>query len=307
VAAYRVRATGARRRRMARPTVSGAAFDKFAWLKALRSDPRFSDKEVRVAMAVCTDYARRDGTGWLVDLDALAASVPGEMSRNRLKIVLQKLTHHGYLIETGRTSGGRGLTARRSHNLVPPTDKPAPQLVRVNDETRTAGVAGLSETRTSSGSNPHQQRFKPAPAAVKNVGPDLRKEPPTGTSSGTYGGSACAREVSQTPEPDPLGNNPSPNSRNGQHAANGEAPNWVNGPHGPRCLDHIMDPAPPRCHDCGEARKHNEAQRAAAEAQRAADNAAVRAAIDNCRDCDDYGRLDDLTACLKHPNFREAS
>jgi hypothetical protein len=65
-----------------------ATFHKFAWLRALRSDARFSDKEVRVAMAVCTDFVRRDGTGWLVDVDVVAASVPGGMSRYRLKIVL---------------------------------------------------------------------------------------------------------------------------------------------------------------------------------------------------------------------------
>jgi hypothetical protein len=31
-----------------------------------------------------------------------------------------------------------------------------------------------------------------------------------------------------------------------------------------------------------------------------------RAAIDNCPDCDQYGRLDDLTDCPRHPNFRKA-
>jgi hypothetical protein len=31
-----------------------------------------------------------------------------------------------------------------------------------------------------------------------------------------------------------------------------------------------------------------------------------RAAIDDCTDCDAYGRLDDLTDCPKHPNFRKA-
>lgn len=29
--------------------------------------------------------------------------------------------------------------------------------------------------------------------------------------------------------------------------------------------------------------------------------------IDNCRDCDQYGRLDDLSPCPKHPSNRKGS
>lgn len=32
---------------------------------------------------------------------------------------------------------------------------------------------------------------------------------------------------------------------------------------------------------------------------------AIRRDIDGCRECDDYGRLDDLTDCPMHPNFRQ--
>lgn len=35
--------------------------------------------------------------------------------------------------------------------------------------------------------------------------------------------------------------------------------------------------------------------------------AAIRAAIDDCPDCDSFGRLNDLSDCPKHPNFRKAS
>lgn len=42
------------------------------------------------------------------------------------------------------------------------------------------------------------------------------------------------------------------------------------------------------------------AERAAAHAARVA----VRTAIDACGDCDPYGRLDDLSDCGRHPNFR---
>ena len=76
-----------------------------------------------------------------------------------------------------------------------------------------------------------------------------------------------------------------------QHAA---------GPFGPRCTKHRNDADPPGCWDCKRA-----ADRGAVAL--AADNAAVRKAIDDCHHCDDYGRLDDLTPCPEHPSFRRDS
>src|SRR4051812_28225058 len=86
--------------------MSGPTFDKFAWLTALREDARFTDKEVRLGMAICTAFTRRNGTGWQVGLDELVTSVPGNMSRNWLKAALQKFIRHGYLLEIGRGGGG---------------------------------------------------------------------------------------------------------------------------------------------------------------------------------------------------------
>lgn len=143
-------------------------------------------------MGVCIDFTRRDGTGWAVELDALAGCVPGGMSRNRVKALLQKLVATGYLTETARTIGGRGVTARRSHDLR----KPAPAAVQVSDETCTANSAGLDETRTASGSNPHQQRFKPAPAAEPKTNHELQQQHSLGTSIGTSLGTArCSKHA----------------------------------------------------------------------------------------------------------------
>ncbi|BBX02264.1 hypothetical protein MMOR_32000 [Mycolicibacterium moriokaense] len=156
-------------------------FDKFGWLRALRTDHRLTDRDVRLAMAICTDWVRRDGTGWAVKLDVMADAVPNGMSRNRLKDALGRLTGLGYLVETGRTVGGRGVTAQRSHNLA----LPAPVAVQVNGETCTADGAGIDETRTATGSNPHRYGFKPAPLAVSKTSPDLDENRPLGTSTGT--------------------------------------------------------------------------------------------------------------------------
>lgn len=67
-----------------------------------------------------------------------------------------------------------------------------------------------------------------------------------------------------------------------------------------------------RCGDCANARRAFDAwkvdqadrEREATEAVEA-DRRTIREAIDDCPDCDDFGRLDDLTPCPKHPNFGE--
>lgn len=248
--------------------VSGS-FDKFGWLKALRADPRLTDRDVRIALALCTDYSRRDGTGWAVDLDDLAAAIPSGLSRNRLKDMLQKLTEYGYLVETGRTAGGRGVVARRSHNLT----KPTLAAVRVNAETRTASKSGKSETRTASGSNLHPQRFKPAPPAVHKVPSDQHEEPPTGTSSGTSSGTAAASD----PEPLPF----CPKHPIGTRTACRS------------CADHR------RSHDAWQTRQHNRSRDA---------RQARRDAIADCPDCDEFGQIDLGAAVVncRHPKHSPA-
>ncbi|WP_111510931.1 hypothetical protein [Mycobacterium kyogaense] len=63
-----------------------------------------------------------------------------------------------------------------------------------------------------------------------------------------------------------------------------------------RCARHLNELQPPNCPDCQRIREESEL---AAERWRAA----TRAAIDAC-DCDYFGRLDDLTDCPHHDNFR---
>lgn len=76
--------------------------------------------------------------------------------------------------------------------------------------------------------------------------------------------------------------------------------------------DNHPDGTRDRCGDCANARRAFEAWEAAQTehdreaAERAdADRSAIRAAIDNCGNCDDFGRLDDLSPCPDHPNFGE--
>ena len=244
-----------------------ASFDKFGWLKKLRADDRISDREYRLGSAICTDFTRRDGSGWMVELDALSASVPTGLSRNRLKLVLQKLIAIGYLVETDRSgSGGQRVTAKRAHDLALPI--PAPAAVQVSGNTRTAGGAGIGQTRTAGGSNLHPQRFKPAPLAVQKVASDLDETPPTGTPSGTSTGTGAAHD----PEP---------------------ARFCPRHPGGTR----------DNCRPCGDHRRDHDAWQERQHGRNRADGQARRDAIAACPVCDEFGQVDlgDAVATCRHP------
>lgn len=73
----------------------------------------------------------------------------------------------------------------------------------------------------------------------------------------------------------------------------------------PRCRKHIHDAAPPSCPGCGDARKAAEEQVVAEQARADRERGAIVRAIDSCPDCDQFGRLDDLTDCPRHPNLRQ--
>lgn len=72
----------------------------------------------------------------------------------------------------------------------------------------------------------------------------------------------------------------------------------------PRCADHIHDEIAPACYGCKEARQAAEASARTAEKREAERRGQIRAAIDACPDCDPWGRLDDLSDCPQHLNFR---
>lgn len=122
----------------------------------------------------------------------------------------------------------------------------------------------------------------------ENVGTPLRKRahPPTQTQSSPIYKELEEGERSAAPPP-------SSQSADGKQTFR------------PRCPKHIHDENPPSCHGCGEAREAAKAAAKAAEQRDAAERARIRAAIDGCRECDQYGRLDDLNDCPKHPNFRD--
>lgn len=74
----------------------------------------------------------------------------------------------------------------------------------------------------------------------------------------------------------------------------------------PRCRKHFGVENPPDCPPCGLERERKEALDRFKAERIEAERRAIRAAIDSCPNkCDDAGRLDDLTDCPLHPNFRQ--
>ncbi|BBX62799.1 hypothetical protein MSAS_19730 [Mycobacterium saskatchewanense] len=70
------------------------------------------------------------------------------------------------------------------------------------------------------------------------------------------------------------------------------------------CPDHMPAGTTRSCPPCGNYRERRDAWDAAREKQRRTLRDAIRRAIDEC-DCDAAGRLDDLSDCPEHPNFRQ--
>lgn len=74
----------------------------------------------------------------------------------------------------------------------------------------------------------------------------------------------------------------------------------------PRCRKYFGVENPPDCPPCGQERERKEALDRFNSERIEAERHAIRAAIDSCPNkCDDAGRLDDLTDCPLHPNFRQ--
>lgn len=144
--------------------------------------------------------------------------------------------------------------------------------------------------------------------------PDLRFEAPDGgggNSSPTEGKSS-----SGTGEQGNLGMQEPRNAGTGESSGGGSPSSHQgaeNVPPPEKCPNHQNLDIPPSCGACGDARKAhqawkaNEAKRAeAAEADELNRRRRLRKIVDDCKACDQYGRLDDLSPCPNHPPLKEA-
>lgn len=194
--------------------------------------------------------------------------MPSGVTRNRMKVALAKFVRDGYLQETGKSLGGRGVKAWRSHDLT----KPAPVGVQVSDETRTSTGAGLGETRTSTGQNPHQKVTKPAPESDTKTSPELREDPPKGTSKGTPEGTPARASAAPTLS-DVIPDEKQP-----------EPPEAEPDPY---CATHMPDGTTEKCGPCGTARKNRNDWRERQDKATCDRDEIIRL----CRLCDDRGYI----------------
>lgn len=218
------------------------------------------------------------------------------MSRPGVIGILSRLAAKSVILCAARSKGGRGCTtpwllvAHLPRNCLRPLTVSG--LETVNED----------PSKLSTGT----------PKTVNGGLHELERELERELGGAAPGAPPPASEAAQ------LGNDP-PNPSG--HPANQSAnPAWVAaaaiaapqpGPEPPRrCPNHIHWDAArrgevPNCRPCGDARKAHEAWQASAAAAEKATRSATRAAIDGCPDCDGAGRLDDLSDCPKHPNFRQ--
>lgn len=252
-------------------------FNKFAWIKALLSDAALTDKDFRLAVLIGVTYTRADGIGWGIELDALAAALPGGLSRRRLIDALGRLVARGYLVQSGRSGGGRGVTARRSFDLC----KPLTPASGVNAETPDASGTGFAETPDASVQNPGRQRPKPLTPASEKMRSELHKQPPTGIATGITTGSGASNVVTGAPGYRELTPDPEP----------------------PRtCPRHPNDDTP--CGACRAAKENHEAWRGRQFVRRRALAEVQATDIANCRECDSQGWFLDPDGTPCEPSFK---
>lgn len=272
-----------------------------------------------VALIVIADRAHTDTRQGSVRADRIAVAIrrPNAPwcattagSRSTVERAIREL----------KTAGRISVVKRGFNNAHGKAHAPVYEVAPFPSTSVTEAGASVSVTEADGNGGPFPSNDRPFPSNRGSVsvtqGDDL-----TLFLDGPIDGGSARQNETAPDEPQPPPDNPPPNQSSNNPlvpaAATAALPNWVRGPHGPRCLEHVdWDTATkgrvPNCPDCRDARiaaKAEDARNAvnadAAAADVAADRAAIRKAIDSCPDCDQIGRLDDLTDCPRHSNFRQ--
>ncbi len=290
-------------------------FNKFEWLKALRSDPVITGTSAfHVGVDLCTTFTRGDGTGWRFKLAELPAVGGKPLTRNTINAGIRMLVERGFVTVTYRAQGGRHVTAELSVDL-----KPVRSSVGVSTETSPADGAGLPDTPPPEWGSirgylhaptpkPAQLNAKTSPIQRSEKGGDHCRYLPSGTSSGTSSGDASAREVTPT-KADPPGDDPpevnQPHPFVSAAPASAGPPNPSPGPEPPpRCESHahIDGWNPVKCGPCGDADRKHARWAKAYNQWREGEQKEIRADIDRCNKCGPQGMTNDdiPVRCHRH-------
>ena len=275
--------------------MSPPTFSKFVWQEVVRccTDIPVAQRLVILHIGATADPKGRNA--WRANglvVEELGVS-PGTVKRARNVAI-----KHGLMAVTRAAPRGAGNTKTAEYQLTLPAD------VQAVDNPRNGGSTapiyppeiGSAEAGNRAKTTPEIGSAESHPSVT--FGSFFGGTRTRGDSDAVEGGpdSFPGNSEPPPPTPDPADEpEPAPAATASQRA-------WVMGPHGPRCRSHVNDPDPPKCGGCRDARMAAEAEAETARKTRATN---IKNAIDSCNDCDKYGRLDDLSDCPKHPNFRQ--
>jgi hypothetical protein len=262
-------------------------FDKFAWFKAVYAESRFTSGEKAVLAHIAVINVL-NGKGTFCVRQSTIASQCG-ITRRTVTSAVGRAKRLGYLVVT------RLHTPGRSHHGADELRLSLPQWCE--ESSRHSGRNGEKQTTEwceASSTNGEKQTTEWCEAANS---PTSENDTPNSSgkqfSENRPGGTGLTPGVGSADPPPPINNS---------------KPIRDDAPRCERHRDSTRYPTPPNCIACRDIRIHHEAQQQAATEQeiamKTAIDTAVRAAIDNCLDCDDYGRLDNQAACPNHPSFR---
>jgi hypothetical protein len=243
-------------------------FDKFAWIRAVVGDRRLKVGERFVLTNIAIRYVRYGDDVFRVRQTTITEHFA--VGERLVGKSLSQGRQLGYLVLAQERQRGRGYHGPDEHRLVIPADRAA-----IKD-----GIPAQNDRNTGTDRPEYRHEITEIPARADVT--TSENYTPKGSLKGSLEGSV---EGSGPPPSIPEPENPQPPRYCSKH------------PHG---TDRGCIP----CRDAREAHKAWEGREAEA---RTTEAAGIRAAIDDCTDCDDYGRLDDFSDCPKHPNFRRAA
>ena len=238
---------------------------KFEWIWALAADPRIADSTKFIGIYIALRNLDPQTPTFRVRQSTVAANCA--TSIRTVKRAYRELREYGW-IELHRRRSGTGGADQYVLNVPELGDNLAPSQGAKSGQ-------GRGQNRSTKG--PNQVKVGDTTEALTS-GNGVPKGIYKGFEKGFREGTA----LSADPHPEP-----SPNE---------EEPLKF-------CSKHPVGTTEP-CQPCGDAKAINHAWKEERAARQAAADAAIRALIDNCDDCDSYGRDDDLNDCPKHPNFR---
>lgn len=240
-----------------------------------------AQKVVLLALETFADYP--GGTNARPGVDTLA-SMCG-LDERTVRFALKAGQRLNLIEQTARANPKRGFAA--VYRLLPPGVS--------------TGSEDPLESASSGSCDPVDTRFNRIGMSFlpdQNVVSTGSQDPPTNTRPIQDQGERVRKSGRSPDEP----RTPAPASPL-QQSANGKSIHPR-----PRCARHahIADESSvPPCPACRDLRLADEAAQRESAARADTHRAAIREAIDRCPDCDGFGRLDDLSDCPNHPNFRQ--